>query len=100
ASRLRGVLSHGMLCSARELGLAEESEGLIVLPPNAKVGESVWDYLKLSDHVMDISITPNRGDCLSVLGLAQDIAAITQTKLILPHFPTIDATIKDALPIV
>ncbi len=100
ASRLRGVLSHGMLCSARELGLAEESNGLIVLPPDAKVGENVWDYLNLTDHVLDISITPNRGDCLSVAGLAQDVAAITQTKLTILDVPTIDATISDALPIV
>jgi phenylalanyl-tRNA synthetase beta chain len=100
ASRLRGVLSHGMLCSARELGLSEESDGLIVLPPDAREGENIWDYLNLTDHVLDISITPNRGDCLSVLGLAQDVAAITETKLTIPTIPTIDVTIPDALPIV
>ncbi len=100
ASKLRGVLSHGMLCSARELGLTEESEGLILLSPDARVGDNVWDYLNLTDHVLDISITPNRGDCLSISGLAQDTAAITQTQQTIPHFPKIDAKIKDILPIV
>lgn len=99
-SKLRGVLSHGMLCSAVELGLAEEGEGLIVLPSDAPIGHAVWDYLDLTDHVIDVSITPNRGDCLSILGLAQDISAITRTKARIPTIAKIDPKISDTLPIV
>ncbi|HSW94331.1 MAG TPA: phenylalanine--tRNA ligase subunit beta [Gammaproteobacteria bacterium] len=97
--KLRGVLSNGMLCSAVELGLAEEGDGLIVFPKDAPVGQDVWDYLHLTDHVIDISITPNRGDCLGVRGLAQDISAITQAKLSFPDVPEQEATIPDTLSI-
>lgn len=99
SSKLRGVLSHGMLCSAKELGLAEESEGLIILPVDAPVGKSVWDYLDLTDHIIDVSITPNRGDCLSILGLAQDISAITRTTARIPDIAIIEANISDTLPV-
>src|SRR5205823_1565276 len=77
--RIRGELSEGMLCSAVELGLAEKSEGIFIFPDDAEVGLNVWEYLKLSDDIMDVAITPNRGDCLSVMGLAKDIAAITDS---------------------
>lgn len=100
ASKLRGVLSHGMLCSSVELGLAEESEGLIILSADAPVGQAVWDYLDLTDHVIDVSITPNRGDCLSILGLAQDVSAITRTKARILSIASIDANISDSLPVV
>lgn len=96
---LRGIISHGMLCSARELGLSDEQAGLIVLPNNAPVGQPVWDYLHLADQVMEISITPNRGDCLSVAGLAQDMAALTQTDLTPPHFTAPPVKIADVLPV-
>ena len=95
ASKLRGVLSHGMLCTPHELGLAEESDQLIVLPADAPIGANVWEYLDLTDHVMDVSITPNRGDCLSVFGLAQDIAAMTQTEMNVPPFSTVTPKISD-----
>ncbi|MEO8402264.1 MAG: phenylalanine--tRNA ligase subunit beta [Gammaproteobacteria bacterium] len=99
ASKLRGVLSHGMLCSAQELGLTTEGEGLIVLPADAPVGENVWEYLNLADHVIDISITPNRGDCLSVLGVATDIAALMQTEIHNLPISKIETTISDTLPV-
>jgi len=98
-SKLRGVVSRGMLCSPVELGLAEEGEGLIVFPPDAPVGKDAWEYLDLADYVMDISITPNRGDCLSILGLAQDISAITRTETRIPTVPNVDAVISDTLPV-
>lgn len=78
---LRGVISYGMLCSAKELGLSEENSGLLELPLDAPLGKDVWEYLQLSDNVFDISITPNRGDCLSVMGLAKEISAITQSSV-------------------
>jgi phenylalanyl-tRNA synthetase beta chain len=99
ASKLRGVLSHGMLCSAVELGLAEEGDGLIVLPKDAPIGQAVWDYLDLTDHIIDVSITPNRGDCLSILGLTQDISAITRTKARIPTIAKVAPTISDTLAI-
>ncbi len=99
ASKLRGVLSHGMLCSATELGLAEDSEGLIILPVDAPIGKDLWDYLDLTDHIIEVSITPNRGDCLSILGLAQDVSAITRTEARIPTISAIDATISDVLSV-
>jgi phenylalanyl-tRNA synthetase beta chain len=76
-AKLRGEVSHGMLCSAKELGLAQSSEGLFELPEDAPVGEEIADYLQLDDHILDIGLTPNRGDCLSYLGMAREISAIT-----------------------
>lgn len=82
ATNLRGVPSEGMLCSASELGLAETSDGLLVLAQDAPVGIDINDYLQLQDQIIDLSVTPNRGDCLSVKGIAREIATLTQTTLI------------------
>jgi phenylalanyl-tRNA synthetase beta chain len=75
ATEIRGVVSKGMLCSARELGLSDEATGLLVLDGKAPVGQDLREYLKLDDSVLDIDLTPNRGDCFSVLGIAREIAA-------------------------
>jgi phenylalanyl-tRNA synthetase beta chain len=80
-SKIRGVVSNGMLCSAVELGLGEESNGIISLPPDAPVGTALADYLGLPDAVFDVDLTPNRGDCFSVLGISRDIAALTGADL-------------------
>lgn len=98
-SKLRGIVSNGMLCSEVELGLAEESNGLMILPSDAPVGQSVWEYLNLSDSVMDINITPNRGDCLSVLGVATEVAALTEASLQKSILPEVKPVISDTLPI-
>ncbi len=98
-SEIRGVTSHGMLCSAKELSLAEQSEGLLILPQDAKMGESIWEYLKLADVVIDVSITPNRGDCLSIKGLAKEISALTQTHLTPLTIQNIQPVIKDILSV-
>jgi phenylalanyl-tRNA synthetase beta chain len=74
-SKIRGVESNGMLCSASELGIAEESEGILELPLQAEVGKPFAPYLGLDDAVIEIAITPNRGDCLGVYGIARDLAA-------------------------
>ena len=74
---IRDVASAGMLCSAVELGLGEDAGGLIELPAQAPIGASLRDYLQLDDHVIDIELTPNRGDCLSVIGVAREVAALT-----------------------
>ncbi len=74
-SKIRGVESQGMLCSARELGLGEDHAGIMELPLDARIGESIVEVLGLNDPVIDVSITANRGDCMSILGLARDLAA-------------------------
>ena len=74
-AKLRGVESFGMLCGASELGLDGYNDGLLELPTDAPVGADVRDYLKLDDHIIELGITPNRGDCLSILGLARETAA-------------------------
>ncbi len=73
--RIRGQVSCGMCCSETELGLAEESAGLLILPADAPVGAEVGEYLALEEAVFDLSITPNRGDCMNVCGLARELAA-------------------------
>ncbi len=74
-ARLRGVESHGMLCSAKELGLDEDASGLLELPDDAPVGAQLADYLDLPDAAIEIKLTPNRADCFSVRGIAYDVAA-------------------------
>lgn len=80
-AKLRGVLSFGMLCSARELGINENADGLMVLPDDAPTGQNFRDYYALNDKVFTLSLTPNRADCLSVYGVAREISAITDTPL-------------------
>jgi len=75
-SALRGVESAGMLCSAKELGLAEKSDGLLELDAGAKVGQPIAKYLQLDDAILSLELTPNRGDCLSIAGLAREAAAV------------------------
>ena len=82
-ARIRGVLSEGMLCSERELGISDNHEGIMILPPDAPVGVPLSDYL--GDVILDIRVTPNRPDCLSVLGIAREVAALTGEKLRLPQ---------------
>ncbi|MDL2280124.1 phenylalanine--tRNA ligase subunit beta, partial [Desulfovibrio sp. OttesenSCG-928-G11] len=85
-ARLRGAASNGMICSEFELGLSDEHDGIMVLDPGASVGSSLLEALQLDDEVLDVSVTPNRGDCLSVLGLARETAAISGLPLTLPDF--------------
>ncbi len=89
AVTLRGVKSQGMLCSAKELGLTEDSSGLMALPADAPVGKSMAGYLNLPDAVLDIKLTPNRGDCLSVAGLAREVAAINRLHVKVPRITAI-----------
>ncbi len=84
-SSLRGVESHGMLCSARELGLSDDHSGLLELDASAKPGDDVYKSLDLNEHVLTFKLTPNRADCLSVLGIAREVAALTGEKLRFPE---------------
>ncbi len=77
AAKLRGVESRGMLCSARELGLSEDAAGLMPLPGDAPAGQDVREYLQLDDSCIEVDFTPNRGDCLSIRGLAREVGALT-----------------------
>ena len=85
-AKLRGAPSHGMICSEYELGLSEEHDGIMVLDANAPVGRSILEVLNLDDEVLDVAVTPNRGDCLSVLGLAREVAVLSGLPLCLPRF--------------
>lgn len=80
-SKLRGVESAGMLCSANELGLAEKSDGLLELDADARIGQPIEQYLGLDDRILNLELTPNRGDCLSVQGLAREVAALFDVQL-------------------
>lgn len=98
-ARVRGVESSGMLCSAQELGLAEESEGLMVLPADAPVGTDIRTYLELDDHVFTLKLTPNRADCLGMTGIAREVAAITGTTAYLPAQAPVMQDAFDTLPV-
>ena len=81
AAKLRGVESQGMLASAKELGLAEVSGGILELPADAPVGKPLREYLSLDEAVLEVNITPNRGDAMSILGIAREVAALAGTRL-------------------
>ena len=98
-SKIRGVVSNGMLCSAIELGLGDESDGIIELPADAPAGEALNDYLQLPDAVIELDLTPNRGDCFSVLGIARDVSALTGTDLKDNFAAPVSATIDDTHPV-
>ncbi|MDQ6974415.1 MAG: phenylalanine--tRNA ligase subunit beta, partial [Mariprofundaceae bacterium] len=82
--KIRGQVSFGMCCSEAELGLAEDADGLLILPKDAPIGEEVGEYLGLEEAVLDLDITPNRGDCMSMRGIARDLAAYYALPLIEP----------------
>ncbi len=91
AREIRGVVSDGMLCSAMELAVAPSHEGILLLPPTVSPGDDVGEALGLRDAVLDIEVTPNRPDFLSVLGVAREVAAATGTPLVMP-----DVSVEEA----
>ena len=94
-AKVRGIESSGMLCSAKELGLAEEAAGLLILPADAPVGQSIRQYLDLDDNQFELKLTPNRADCLSLLGIAREVGAITGAATSLPVVTEVPASIAD-----
>jgi phenylalanyl-tRNA synthetase beta chain len=96
---LRGVESQGMMCSARELKLSDEASGLLELPADAPTGQNIRDYLALNDLKFTIKLTPNKADCLSVLGVAREVSALTGTPLHLPTARAVPVTITEVLPV-
>ncbi|MHB1667528.1 MAG: phenylalanine--tRNA ligase subunit beta [Thiomonas sp.] len=99
AATMRGVTSQGMLCSAKELGLSSDHAGLLALPQELKTGQGLRQALDLDDCVFTIKLTPNLGHCLSVLGVARELAAVTGTSLVQPSFPPVIPALDEVLPV-
>ncbi|WP_348698600.1 phenylalanine--tRNA ligase subunit beta [Duganella fentianensis] len=97
--QLRGVESQGMLCSAKELKLSEEGSGLLELPDDAPVGKNFRDYYALNDLKFTIKLTPNKADCLSVLGVAREVSALTGVPLQAPTFRPVAVNSAEVLPV-
>ena len=94
-SKLRGVVSCGMNCSARELGIGSDHDGIMILPKDAPIGMPLADYLNLSDTILDLEITPNRPDCLSMVGMAREVGAMYATDAKNP-LDEMEAALKEA----
>lgn len=92
-AKVRGVESFGMMCSAKELGIATEANGILELPADAPVGQDIREYLDLNDSTYTLKLTPNRADCLSILGIARDVVAMTGAPITVPDIrpATIDS---------
>lgn len=97
--QLRGVESQGMLCSARELKVAEDQGGLLILDDAAPVGQNIRTHLKLDDRLLTLKLTPNLGHCLSVYGVARELSALTGAPLLQPTFPAAKVAHRDTLAV-
>ncbi|WP_423732709.1 phenylalanine--tRNA ligase subunit beta [Hafnia paralvei] len=99
AAKLRGEPSEGMLCSFSELGISEDHDGIIELPADAPIGTDIREYLQLNDNTIEISVTPNRADCLGIIGVARDVAVLNKLALNEPAMDAVPAAIHDTFPI-
>ena len=98
-AKLRGIESSGMLCSAKELGIAEDAEGLLELPASATPGADVRTFLQLDDHSIEVDLTPNRGDCLGLAGIAREIGVLNRSAINTPDIAAVTPTLSDTFPI-
>lgn len=98
-SKLRGVVSMGMLCSTRELGINDAHDGIWILPDDAPIGTDIREYAHLDDARIELKLTPNRGDALSLVGVARDVHAITGAPLVLPAMDPVAPTCECAMPV-
>jgi phenylalanyl-tRNA synthetase beta chain len=98
-AKLRGVESFGMLCSEKELGLADSAEGLMELPDDAPIGKNIREYLQLDDNIIELDLTPNRGDCLSIAGVARELGALNQCEVTEQQWKPYKQTIEDEFPV-
>lgn len=98
-AKLRGVESFGMLCSYKELGMAEESDGIIELPADAPIGTDLHDYLQLNDSTIDVDLTSNRPDCLSIRGIAREVGVLTHTEVKEVEFKEVPNDIDEAFKV-
>jgi phenylalanyl-tRNA synthetase beta chain len=99
-AKVRGVESFGMLCSAKELGLSDDQSGLLPLPADAPIGQDLRLYLNLDDTLITLKLTPNRADCLSLVGIAREVAALTGVPLKLPAMEPVAPIIEDRRSVV
>ncbi len=99
ARKVRGIASSGMICSAAELALEDSADGLMELQAGAPVGELLDNYLALDDSSIDVDLTPDRGDCLSIAGVARDVAALSKAVLSEPEMQPVAATIDDVMTV-
>lgn len=99
-AKVRGIESFGMLCSARELGLSDDHGGLLPLAADAPVGEDIRRHLDLDDHLITLKLTPNRADCLSILGIARELSALTGSPLSAPELEPVAALVTDTRKVV
>ena len=97
-AKLRGVESCGMICSAAELGLAETSEGILPLPAGVDIGADLRAWLQLDDACIEVDLTPDRGDCLSLAGIAREVGVINRCPVAGPHIDPVPPAIDDRLP--
>jgi phenylalanyl-tRNA synthetase beta chain len=98
-AKLRGVPSHGMLCSESEIGLADSADGIMELASDAPIGQCVREYLDLNDVTIDVDLTANRGDCLGLKGLAREVGVLNSLSVTEPEIATVSPTIDDTLDI-
>ena len=98
-TKLRGQPSEGMLCSYSELGISEDHSGIIELPADAPIGTDLREYLKLADKSIEISLTPNRADCLSIAGIARELGVINKMALNSPHFTPVIPSFSEKIEI-
>ncbi|MBQ4832200.1 phenylalanine--tRNA ligase subunit beta [Pseudoalteromonas sp. MMG010] len=98
-AKLRGQPSHGMLCAFVELGISEEGDGIMELPLDAPVGTDIREYLSLDDNIIDVDLTPNRGDCLGIKGLAREVGVLNSIDVNELKIPAVAATIADKVSI-
>jgi phenylalanyl-tRNA synthetase beta chain len=94
-AKLRGVESSGMLCSEKELGLADSADGLMELPGDAPIGQDIREYLQLEDNIIELDLTPNRGDCLSIAGVARELGVLNTCEVAEQQLAPYDQTIDD-----
>jgi phenylalanyl-tRNA synthetase beta chain len=93
AVTLKGVTSYGMLCSAKEIGLGDDHDGIIELSVNESIGKQLTELIQINDNVIEISLTPNRGDCLSITGIAREVAVFNKIDFNIPEVQTTDINI-------
>ena len=98
-TKLRGMESQGMLCSARELGLGDDADGILPLEDDAAVGTDLRTYLGLDDSIIDLDLTPNRGDCFGLAGAAREIAVVNRLPLTVPEIAPVPVEVDDVFPI-
>ena len=98
-AELRGVESQGMLCSSKELGLSEDGSGLLTLPDGSLPGQDIRDLLKLNDTIIEIDLTPNRGDCLGLAGIAREVSVINRCELTPPAIEPVAPRHQDCFPV-